>query len=386
MLIKNDLKQLAYKMKEYRRELHRIPELAFQEVKTSKYIADSLREIGVDFEEQVIGTGIIAHIKGREGKRTLAFRADMDALEIEEKNASDYISSHSGKMHACGHDGHMAMLIGLAAYLKENIHQLNDDVVLIFQPAEEGIGGAQPIVEKGFLKKYHVDEIYGIHIYPGIEEGKMGVKPGPMMSQTGEFDILIKGVSGHGAMPHTSIDSVVIAAQLISGLQTIVSRSINPIEPSVVTIGRVIAGERRNVIAGEAILEGTIRSFSQEVYDKIKQEMENYTKGLRLIHNCEISIIFRDMYPAVENDKYLTEELIKGQDPGVIEEIQPVMLAEDFSYYQKSVPGVFLFLGSGSKEFNHSLHNNRFNFNEDILAFGLNAYINILKQRGALEK
>lgn len=371
-------------MKKYRQNLHRIPELAFEEVKTSRYIADSLQEIGIDFEEKVVGTGVIALIKGKEGKRTIAFRADMDALEMEEKNELEYKSMHEGKMHACGHDGHMAMLLGLATYLEKNKEALIDNVMLIFQPAEEGLGGALPIVEAGYLNK--VDEIYGIHIYPGVAEGKIGVKAGPMMSQTGEFDIFIKGISGHGAMPHTAIDSIVVAAQMISGLQTIASRSINPIEPSVVTIGKMAAGERRNVIAGEAVLEGTIRAFSQGVYDKMKAEIDSYAKGLQLIHKCQINLVFRDMYPAVDNDKYLTEEFINSQEAGMIEEIQPVMLAEDFSYYQRAVPGVFFFLGSGSHEFKYSLHNNSFNFNEDILEVGLKAYINILKQRGALEK
>ncbi|WP_243141187.1 M20 metallopeptidase family protein [Alkaliphilus pronyensis] len=385
MNLSSEVCKLQDEIIKIRRDLHQIPELAFEEYKTSKYISDYLKRLHINYEGEVAGTGIIANFKGTEGKRTIAFRADMDALTIEEEAEVEYRSIHSGKMHACGHDGHVAILLGLAKYLTINNGKIKDNIVLIFQPAEEGPGGALPIVSQGYIKKYSIDEIFGLHIFPSIMEGEIGVRKGPMMSQTGEFDIHIRGKGGHGAMPHETIDSVVIAAEIITGLQSIVSRSINPIEPCVITIGRVAAGERRNIIAAEARLEGTIRSFKQEVYDLIKQRINDYVKGTKVIHNCEVILEFRDMYPAVTNDNGLTDELLKCLKDAKVHLIDPIMLAEDFSYYQKEIPGVFFFLGSRSEEYYYPLHSSRFNFNEAVLLNGLQIFINILRQRGALE-
>ncbi len=386
MELQLDIEALLNEIADMRRELHQIPELAFEEMKTMYFIENYLISLGVQYERNVVGTGVIAYFPGKSGKNTIAFRADMDALSVEEKNNIDFKSTHPGVMHACGHDGHMAMLLGLAKYLSQVSEAIIDNIVLIFQPAEEGPGGALPIIEEGYLKKYEVKEIYGIHLFPLIEEGKIGVKPGPMMSQTGEFDIIIKGISGHGAMPHMAIDSVVIAAEMITGLQTIASRSINPLDPVVLTMGRIFGGERRNVIAKQVVLEGTIRSFKQEIFDKIKARIIDYKEGLEKIHNCCIDVIFRDMYPAVTNDEFLTTEFIKANE-AAIQIIEPVMLAEDFSYFQKEVPGVFFFLGCRNEAENycHPLHSDSFNFNERALGYGLQAYVNILRQRGAIE-
>ncbi|WP_026477067.1 M20 metallopeptidase family protein [Alkaliphilus transvaalensis] len=386
MNISSKIEAIQDSLKTVRRDLHQIPEVGFEEFKTSEYITTYLDGLGIQYEKNILGTGVIAHIQGSEGKKTLGFRADMDALSVEEKNDIDFKSLHGGCMHACGHDGHMTILLGLAKYLSEHRDELKDNVVLLFQPAEEGPGGALPMVEEGYLKKYKIDEIYGLHLFPDIEEGKFGVRPGPMMSQTGEFDIHIKGLSGHGAMPHKGIDSIVIASEMIIGMQSIVSRNINPIQPAVMTIGRVVAGERRNVIAKEAILEGTIRSFHQEVYDTIKARMVDFASGLEKMYHCQIEVVFRDMYPAVVNDDFLTNEFINSQHEGTIQMVDPIMLAEDFSYFQQVVPGVFFFLGCRNEEKNYCypLHNDQFNFDEKVLGYGLQAYMNILKQRGSL--
>jgi len=382
-----EIEALLDEVANIRRELHQIPEIAFEEVKTMAFIESYLSSLEVRFEKNIVGTGVIAYFTGKEGNNTIAFRADMDALSVDEKNDVGFKSTHPGVMHACGHDGHMSMLLGLAKYLSTRLEALKDNVVLIFQPAEEGPGGALPMIEEGYLKKYDVKEIYGIHLFPQIEEGKIGVRPGPMMSQTGEFDIIIRGKSGHGAMPHTGIDSVVIAAEMITGLQTIASRSINPIDPVVLTMGRLYGGERRNVIAKEVVLEGTIRSFKQEVFDSIKARINDYREGLEKIHKCSIEVIFRDMYPAVTNDEFLTAEFIKSNDADSIIILEPVMLAEDFSYFQKEVPGVFFFLGcrNDAENYCYPLHSDKFNFNERTLGYGIQAYVNILKQRGVIE-
>jgi len=384
--INSKVKKVSELMKNLRRDLHKIPEPGFKEFKTSQYIETFLTELGITYETGVAGTGIVAYFKGNQPNGTIGFRADMDALDVQEQNDVEYKSQHANKMHACGHDGHMAILLGLAAYIKENEQDLVDNILLIFQPAEEGPGGALPIVESGILKKYDVTEIYGLHLFPNIDEGKIGVKPGPMMSGTGEFNIMITGKGGHGAMPQDAIDSVVIASDLVMKLQTIVSRGVNPIEPAVVTVGKVVAGEIRNVIAKSALLEGTIRSFNDDIYNNIKQKIEHIAKGVEIIYGCSVEVYFRDMYPAVINNELLTNRLIASQDPGIVQMIDPIMLAEDFSFYQKEIPGVFFFLGSKSEEKNYCypLHNGCFNFDEVVLTYGLQAYINILINRKSL--
>ncbi len=384
--ISNDIYEMLAELKGIRRDLHKIPELGFEEIKTSKYIQTYLDRLGVTYESNVANTGIIAYLKGYEGKKTICFRADMDALSVNEENNIDFKSIHIGNMHACGHDGHMTIAIGLLKYLVENQQKLRDNVVILFQPAEEGPGGAMPIVESGVLKKYNIDEIYGLHLFPNIEEGKIGVCPGPMMSQAGEFDIFITGKSAHGAMPQEGIDSILIAGQLITSIQTIASRSMNPMDSVVITIGRISGGERRNIIAREVVIEGTIRTFNEDAYTTIKNRIVEIKKGLEVAYNCKIEVAIRDLYPAVINDKKLTEEFIKGQETDIVEIVTPLMLAEDFSYYQKEIPGVFFFLGSGNKEkgYTSPLHNASFNFDERILGYGVHVFSNILKQRGGL--
>ncbi len=376
---------LIYKeeIKKIRRDLHRVPELSFEEYETAEYIENYLAELGIRYEKKIAKTGVVAFFEGKSNENTIAFRADMDALSIEEKNDIYFKSTKKGKMHACGHDGHMAILLCLAKYLSKIKEKLNSNVLLIFQPAEEGPGGALPIINEGVLEKYNVREIYGLHILPDIEEGVIGIREGEVMAQTGEFDIEIKGKSAHAAQPHKSIDSMVVMSELILGFQSIVSRNIDPIEAAVLTVGKVVAGDRRNIIANTAVLEGTLRSFKTSVYSRIKERMRDYTEGLEHIHSCKIELVFRDMYPPVINDKRLTQDLIKNLHESEIQIIEPLMLAEDFSYYQRVVPGVFFFLGANNskKNFLYPLHSDRFNFDEKILINGLNVYTKILKAK-----
>lgn len=388
MNIDNNAKKIGDLMKKCRRDLHKIPEIGFEEYKTAKYIESFLKDLGITYETGIAGTGVVAYFEGREPKKTICFRADMDALKVQEQNDVDYKSEHENKMHACGHDGHMAILLGLAKYLKENEHNIIDNILLLFQPAEEGPGGAHPVMESGILKKYGVTEIYGLHLFPNIDEGKMGVRPGPMMSQNGEFDIIITGKGGHGAMPHTAIDSVVVASEMIMKIQSIISRGINPIQPAVLTIGKVTAGEIRNVIAKSAVLEGTVRTFNEDIYNTLKEKMDKIAKGLEITYDCSVEVNFRDMYPAVINDEALTNKFIESQDLGIIEIVDPIMLAEDFSFFQKGIPGVFFFLGTKNEEKNYCypLHNGSFNFDEKVLTYGLQAYINILKGNESISK
>ncbi len=365
-------------LKKYRRDLHQIPELEFDLFLTHDYVKKTLESFGYQIET-VAKTGLIAVKKGRI-QEAIAFRSDMDALPVTEKCDIDFKSKHEGKMHACGHDGHMAMLLGFAKYIS-TIKQLNKTVVFIFQPAEEGPGGAKIIVESGILKKYHVKQILGLHVFPGIEQGKMGFANGPMTAQNGEFDITIKAKSAHGAQPHLGSDAIIAQAHLVQAFQSIVSRNINPLKPAVITIGTVNGGEARNIIAGEVKLSGTLRVYDQDVYNLIKTRMYDISKGLSMAFDVDIQCQIVDYYPAVVNDASLFNLALKQYDSSEYEVVEPLMIAEDFAFYLQEVPGMFTFVGTKNIEKNYvyPLHSNLFNFDEEILEVGLNYYIKMAK-------
>lgn len=358
----------------YRRELHKIPEAGFCEINTSRYIRKKLESFGYEVQS-VAKTGLIAFIAGENSKESIAFRADMDGLKILEETNLEFKSENSEYMHACGHDGHMSILLGFARYIT-TIKSLNKGILFIFQPAEEGPGGAEIIVNEGILEKYNVKHVFGLHLFPGLNEGEIGIKAGAMMAQTAEFDIDIKAESGHGAVPHKANDGIVVAAQLINSFQSIISRNINPIEGAVLTIGTINGGERRNIIAENIRLEGTLRAFDKDVYLKIKNRMKDITKGLEVMFNVNINLEFRDMYPAVRNDKKLLRSIIKFLPEEKIVDIDPMMLAEDFAYYQEVVPSLFFMLGVKNEELGYvnQLHSSKFNFNEDVLVEGIELY------------
>lgn len=367
---------------EVRRALHKIPEPGLQENETTDFIIEYLTNLGIEVSRGVTGTGAIAYLKGTEGSKTIAYRADIDALSVDEHTGAEYCSTKKGYMHACGHDGHTAALLGFAHYAARNQAKIKNNLLFIFQPAEEGPGGAEAIVNAGILKKYNVDYIFGMHIYPEVEEGTVACRPGAMMAQTGEFDIAIKGRSAHGAMPHKGSDALLAAAATVTALNSVVSRNVDPLEPAVLTIGRMESGERRNIIAGEAVLEGTMRAFNDETYTVMRNRLANTVKYLPESFECTAELVIRDMYPAVTNDEKLFEifKMAVGEDN--LEVIKPMTISEDFSYYQKSIPGLFFMLGSRNIEMGHihPLHSNKFNFNEDILLTGIQIFDNIRKQ------
>ncbi len=365
-----------------RRQLHTIPEPGLKEYGTTKYISEYLNNLGIHAEIGPAGTGVIAYIEGKPGSKTIAFRADIDALSVEEQTGVEYCSQNIGFMHACGHDGHAAILLGFAKFLKQLGKELHSNALLIFQPAEEGPGGAEMIVNAGILAKYKASCIFGLHIYPDIEEGKIGCRPGAMMAQTGEFDLWVKGKSCHGAMPHKGYDALVAASDVVLALNTIVSRYVDPLEPAVVTVGRMICGERRNVIAGEAVLEGTMRAFNDNTYSILRSRVIKIATAISDAYGCEGSYEIRDMYPAVDNDKELFDKLLESLDKEDFILLNPLTISEDFSYYQKQIPGLFLMLGSGNDKKGHSypLHSNKFNFDEEILILGMQLFYNLFNR------
>lgn len=363
-----------------RRELHKIPEEGFELKKTQAYILNYLKALGYE-PEPICGTGVILYIKGEDDENAIAFRSDMDALCIIEDAEYEYASQHRGWMHACGHDGHMAMNLILAKHLADFPDDRKRSVLLIFQPGEEGPGGAKPIIEAGIFKKYPVRGIFGYHLFPFIEEGKLSTKPGPMMGQNSEFFITIKGVSGHAAEPHRAVDTIVASASLITCLQTIVSRNTDPIDSTVISIGLLNGGTRTNVVAEEVKLSGTMRSFSEENHQMLKRRLAEVARGVELTHECTIDLEYVEMYPPVVNDQRLYEiyeELIALEDRMIF---QKVMLSEDFSFYQKEVPGLFIGLGTGNEEkgYYKNLHTAQFNFDERALLKGLEASLKFIR-------
>ena len=365
-----DIKKVVTAHREY---LHQIPELGFCEFKTSAYLKEQLELLGYEVESTA-KTGLLAYRKSM-SEECIAFRSDMDGLSLTEETGVEFSSQHEGQMHGCGHDGHMAILLGFATQLSK-IEVLKKSVLFIFQPAEEGPGGAELIVKEGVFKRYNVKYIFGLHLYPEIEEGKFGLRPGVMTAQTGEVDIFVQGRGGHGAIPHKAHDALIVAAQLLSSYQSIISRNLNPIDGGVLTIGTIHGGERRNIIAQTVEMTGTIRAFSEEVYETIKRRMIEVNAGLGTMFNVKVEATFADMYPCIINDKSLFELVRQSSLGEKMIEIDPMMIAEDFSYYQKEVPGLFFMLGTRNEAlgFTNPLHHSKFNFSENVLMNGIELY------------
>lgn len=374
-----EIEQLREKIYEHRKSLNCIAEVGRKEFKTSKYIRNYLDKIKIEYQTY-LDTAVVGKIKGKVGTKTIGFRADIDGLVTDE-----------GVKHLCGHDGHMSILLGLIEFINDNKESLNDNIVFIFQPAEEGPGGANDLIKLGIMETYNIDEIYGLHLYPEIPQGSVGIRPGYFLAHVGDFDIDITGKSGHGAMPQNGIDGIVIASSIINSFQSIVARNISPIDNAVLTIGKIEGGARRNIIAENVKLEGTIRAFDPEVYDGMKARMNEICRGAELAYNCNINLYVKDDYPAVKNDKVLYKEFIKVMeecyDPDKVIELDPLMISEDFSYYQRKVPGLFFMLGSRNEEkgFIDGLHNINFNFDEETLLSGLEIYINLLKYKKSID-
>lgn len=372
---------MVEELRQIRRDLHKIPELGLKEYKTSAYIREKLEGFGITELETWLETGVVAVIRGKGKKEAVAFRADMDALPVTEQTGCDFTSEHVGCMHACGHDGHVTVLLGFAKYLQEHKDELENDVVLIFQPAEEGPGGAQLLVDAGLFEKHPVRCIIGYHIFPQVPQGKVACRKGAMMARNGEVDVHIYGESAHGAQPQLGHDAVLAAGAVITGLHTILSRNVSPLDSGVLTFGAIHGGEACNIIAKEVKLEGTMRAFSDEAYETMTKRVQEVASGIAAGYGCKGEAVFRHMYRVVDNDPKLVE-LLQEVAGDAYEETPPYMLAEDFSLYLQKVPGMFFFLGSGNAEkgYTHSLHSAQFQFDEEILALGVETYAKLLKK------
>lgn len=378
MKIRESIANKLEYIREIRRYLHTIPEESLKEFKTQKYLLEKICDLNADTVEVIANTGIKLVFYAKKPEFTIGFRADMDALPMSEANKSEYVSCHPGHMHACGHDGHMAILLTLGKYISEHRSQLKNNVVLVFQPGEEGTGGAKLMIDGGALENPHVDKMYGIHLDPSLCEGKVGTAIGYLMASTTEFDIEIQGVTAHGATPHLGVDALVAASDLIMQLQTIVSRQVDPLKKAVLTIGKVSAGESRNIIAGTAKLEGIYRAYSDEIVTSIGRGIVSRIEAIENIYGVKCKYLPFAYYPAVNNDETVTRDIMGVVDKEDLILLEPRMIAEDYSFYQKEIPAAFMFLGIKKDDFVHPLHSANFDFEEHSLLYGLEVYARLL--------
>lgn len=385
--IRLDIRALQPQLVEWRRQLHQKPELGFQEKLTANFISQKLQAWGIEHYTGIAGTGIIAIIAGKSGSKVLAIRADMDALPIQELNEVPYRSQHDGVMHACGHDGHTAIALGTAYYLHRHRESFTGTVKIIFQPAEEGPGGAKPMIEEGVLKNPDVDAIIGLHIWNNLPLGTIGVRAGALMAAVELFRCQIFGKGGHGAIPHQTIDSVVVAAQIVNALQTIVARNVNPIDSAVVTVGELHAGTAKNIIADTASMSGTVRYFNPEFAVFFHQRVEQIIAGVCQSHGANYDLEYWSLYPPVINDAGIAElvssvaETVVETPVGVVPECQ-TMGGEDMSFFLQEVPGCYFFLGSANPEKNlaYPHHHPRFDFDETVLAMGVEMFVRCVEK------
>jgi amidohydrolase len=380
MPILNRAAELQDEVAGWRRHLHSMPEINFDLFQTSVFVAEKLKEFGCD--EVVTGlakTGVVGVIKGRLGNgHTVGMRADMDALPIVEATGKPYASRNEGKMHACGHDGHTAMLLGAAKYLAET-RNFAGSIAVIFQPAEEGGGGGNVMVQEGMMERFAIEKVFGMHNMPGLPLGEFAICPGPIMAATAEFTIRVLGKGGHAAMPHLTVDPIVIASHIVTAIQTIASRSADPIESVVVSVTKFHAGDAYNIIPDEVELAGTVRTLKNEMAEVARKRIHDICEGIAAAHGASISIDYDPNYPVTFN--HAEETAFAGDVAAAVagenhvhRSIPPLMGGEDFSYMLKSRPGAFIFIGNGDTA---NLHNANYDFNDEAIPHGISYWVRL---------
>ena len=379
-------------IKALRRTIHAHPELRYEEVGTAQLVAENLERWGLTVHRGLGKTGVVGVLKRGTSSASIGLRADMDALPIQEINTFDHRSKHQGRMHACGHDGHTAMLLGAAKHLAEH-GQFDGTVVFIFQPAEEGGAGARAMIEDGLFKRFPVDAVFGIHNWPGMPAGHFGVTPGPIMASSNEFRIKIRGIGSHAALPHNGRDPVFTAVQIANGLQSIITRNKKPIDTAVLSITQIHAGDALNVVPDEAWLAGTVRTFTVETLDLIERRMRKIVESTAAAFDCDVEVRFNRNYPPTINDAEqarfaasVMAEVVGAEN--VDASVEPTMGAEDFSFMLLEKPGCYAFLGNGEgghRESGHGagpcmLHNASYDFNDSLLSVGSTYWVRLAER------
>ena len=374
-----------------RRDIHAHPELCYEEQRTADVVAARLTEWGIPVVRGLGVTGVVGIIKNGTSERAIGLRADMDALPMQELNTFEHASRHAGKMHACGHDGHTTMLLGAAHYLSQNSN-FDGTVYLIFQPAEEGGAGARRMMDDGLFERFPMDAVYGLHNWPGMAAGKFGVVAGPMMASSNEFRAVVKGKGAHAAQPHRGIDPVMVAVQIAQSWQTIISREKNPLDTAVLSITQIHAGSATNVIPDDAVLVGTVRTFTTEVLDLVERRMGEIAQGVCAAFNASVDFSFKRNYPPLVNHPEQTAfaveamKAVVGKD-NVDTNVEPTMGAEDFAFMLQAKPGCYVFLGNGDgahRAGGHGLgpcqlHNGSYDFNDQLLPIGASYWVRLVE-------
>lgn len=381
--------QFHEELKRFRREIHAEPELCFEEVRTADAIAGKLTEWGIPIIRGMGITGVVGVIKNGSSERAIGLRADMDALPVQEINTFAHASRNAGKMHACGHDGHVAMLLGAAHYLARH-RDFDGTVYLIFQPAEEGGGGAKRMMDDGLFRQCPMDAVFGMHNWPGAPEGSFGVVAGPMMASSNEFEVSVRGKGAHAAQPHKGIDPIMVAIQIAQSWQTIISRNKNPLDAGVLSVTQIHAGSATNIIPDEARLVGTVRTFSTAVLDLMEGRMRHIAECTAEAFDATVDFRFHRNYPALINHAretaFATEVMqsIVGEE-NVNAQVEPTMGAEDFAFMLQEKPGCYVFIGNGEgahRDGGHglgpcNLHNPSYDFNDQLLPIGATYWVRL---------
>lgn len=378
----------AASMAAVRRDIHAHPELCFEEIRTADLVAQKLTEWGIPVQRGLGGTGLVGIVKQGNSARAIGLRADMDALPMQEFNTFEHASRNAGKMHACGHDGHTAMLLAAAQYLAKQRH-FDGTVYLIFQPAEEGGGGAREMMRDGLFDKFPMEAVFGMHNWPGMPAGSFAVSPGPVMASSNEFKITIRGKGGHAALPHNAIDPVPVACQMVQSFQTIISRNKKPIDAGVISVTMIHAGEATNVIPDSCELQGTVRTFTLEVLDLIEQRMRQIAEHTCAAFGVDCEFEFERNYPPTINSAHEAEfarQVMAGiVGDAQVQDQEPTMGAEDFAYMLQAKPGAYCFIGNGDgvhREMGHgggpcTLHNPSYDFNDELLPIGATYWVRL---------
>ena len=364
-----------------RRDIHQHPELAFEEHRTAKLVAETLRELGIEVETGIAGTGVVGTIQKGRGNRAIGLRTDLDALPIHEANDFSHASKHPGKMHACGHDGHTAMLLGAAKYLKEEA-DFEGTVHLIFQPAEENEGGGRAMIEAGLFDRFPVESVFGMHNIPGMPVGTFAIKPGPMMAAFDIFKVKVKGKGGHAAMPQFTVDPIIVGTKIVDAYQTIVSRFVDPQQPAVLSVTQFHGGDAFNVIPDEVEIKGCTRCFSPRVQALLETKMQQIAQGICDAFGASMEFTFEKRYPPTVNSALEAE--IAGQvAAGIVGADRvnlnptPAMGSEDFAFMLQEKPGSYIWIGNGDGEGSCSVHNPGYDFNDDVLPIGASYWVRL---------
>ncbi|HEY4442283.1 MAG TPA: amidohydrolase [Candidatus Elarobacter sp.] len=364
-----------------RRDIHAHPELGFAEHRTAALVAKKLRALGLEVHEGIGGTGVVGLLDGAHPGPTVMLRADMDALPMPEESAVPFASQNPGVMHACGHDAHVAMLLGAAQVLRDRRSELRGRIAFVFQPAEEGGGGAPAMLRDGLIERFAIERAYGIHITCVMPSGTLGLRPGPLLAAVDQFDLVVEGKGGHGAMPHRSIDPVVIAAEVVTNLQRIVSREVDPLESAVITVGAINGGSTYNVIPPRVALKGTVRSFSAATRATLEDGIRRVAEHTCAAANARCHLDWQPSYPVTENDPaeaaFVRETLVDTFGERRVLEIAPIMGSEDFSYFAQRVPACFVFLGAGDDAHAFPNHHPAFDIDEAAMQTGIEAHVAI---------